>query len=171
MHHLIVLLVAALVPLVVGAAWYSPMLFAKPWMAAVGITPEQQRQGNMLLNMLGLYVLSILVASGLQFMVIHQWHMASILMNEPGFKNRTGDTFMMYQNFMHTYGSRFRSYRHGAFHGTLAAFAFALPLIGSSAIFEKRGIKYVLITFGFWLINFIIMGAIICHWAPERFAI
>jgi hypothetical protein len=35
------ILVAALVPVVIGGVWYSPMLFARPWMRAVGRTPEQ----------------------------------------------------------------------------------------------------------------------------------
>jgi hypothetical protein len=33
-------IVAALVAFVLGAAWYSPILFAKPWMAAHGYTAE-----------------------------------------------------------------------------------------------------------------------------------
>jgi hypothetical protein len=32
--------VAALLPLVIGALWYSPLLFAKPWMRAHGHTSE-----------------------------------------------------------------------------------------------------------------------------------
>jgi hypothetical protein len=37
----IAILVAAFVPMVLGALWYSPMLFARPWMRAVGRTPEE----------------------------------------------------------------------------------------------------------------------------------
>ncbi len=36
-------IVAALVQMVVGALWYSPLLFAKPWMKAVGKTMEEMR--------------------------------------------------------------------------------------------------------------------------------
>ncbi len=32
---------AAFVPMVVGALWYSPILFARPWMRAVGRSPEE----------------------------------------------------------------------------------------------------------------------------------
>ena len=32
----IAILVAALVPIALGALWYSPLLFARPWMRAVG---------------------------------------------------------------------------------------------------------------------------------------
>lgn len=40
-------IVAALSAFLVGGLWYSPLLFAKPWMAAAGITEEQTRQANM----------------------------------------------------------------------------------------------------------------------------
>jgi hypothetical protein len=33
-------LVAAIAAFAIGALWYSPVLFAKPWMAAHGYTPE-----------------------------------------------------------------------------------------------------------------------------------
>jgi Protein of unknown function (DUF1761) len=35
------IIVAALVPIVLGALWYSPALFAEPWMRAVGRTKEE----------------------------------------------------------------------------------------------------------------------------------
>ena len=37
--------VAALVPMALGALWYSPLLFAGPWMAAVGRRPEELNMG------------------------------------------------------------------------------------------------------------------------------
>jgi hypothetical protein len=38
-------LVAGLVTMPIGALWYSNVLFAKPWSAAVGKTSEQMRGG------------------------------------------------------------------------------------------------------------------------------
>ncbi len=38
--------VAAFVPMVVGALWYSPLLFAQPWMRAIGKTSDDLRGGN-----------------------------------------------------------------------------------------------------------------------------
>lgn len=35
------ILVAAFVPMVLGAVWYSNVLFARPWMRAIGRTPEE----------------------------------------------------------------------------------------------------------------------------------
>ena len=31
---------------VLGGLWYSPLLFAKPWQAAAGLTDEQLKAGN-----------------------------------------------------------------------------------------------------------------------------
>ena len=35
------ILVAAIVPMVAGMLWYSPMLFANPWMKLIGKTKEE----------------------------------------------------------------------------------------------------------------------------------
>jgi len=39
--NIIAVFVAALVTFVLGAFWYSPLLFAKQWMQAQGYTPEK----------------------------------------------------------------------------------------------------------------------------------
>lgn len=38
-------LVSALLFWFLGAAWYSPALFAKPWMAALGVVPGHEKTG------------------------------------------------------------------------------------------------------------------------------
>jgi hypothetical protein len=47
LHHMNhwALLVSALILWLLGAMWYSPALFAKPWMAALGIVPGGQMKG------------------------------------------------------------------------------------------------------------------------------
>ncbi|MCW3101733.1 MAG: hypothetical protein JWO09_173 [Bacteroidetes bacterium] len=40
------ILVSAVVYFALGALWYSPVLFQKPWAANVGRTDEQLRSGN-----------------------------------------------------------------------------------------------------------------------------
>lgn len=39
--------VAALSSFLIGGLWYSPILFARPWMAAAGLSEAQTRQANM----------------------------------------------------------------------------------------------------------------------------
>src|SRR5579863_8391879 len=78
-HNLLVLALTALIPLVVGSAWYSPLLFAKPWMAATGMTEEKAKKSNMALNMLLLYIFSFFIGSALIPIVIHQFGLFSML--------------------------------------------------------------------------------------------
>lgn len=39
-------LVSVIIPMVLGALWYSPMLFAKQWMKASGFSPEKMKNKN-----------------------------------------------------------------------------------------------------------------------------
>jgi hypothetical protein len=48
----------------VGGLWYSPLLFARPWMADNGLT-EAQLQGGMLRVFGGAFLLSLLMAFNL----------------------------------------------------------------------------------------------------------
>jgi len=50
-------LVAGVVYFVLGGLWYSPLLFAKPWMAALGKTEEQIRQQG---GAIGAYAISFI---------------------------------------------------------------------------------------------------------------
>ena len=49
--------------LVLGGIWYSPMLFAKPWQAAAGLSDEQAQAGNMAVIFGGAFVLSLIAAA------------------------------------------------------------------------------------------------------------
>jgi Protein of unknown function (DUF1761) len=68
MHHLHfnhwALLVSALILWFLGAIWYSPALFAKPWMTMVGVKPDK---GNsmivgMVSSFIGDLILSLVLA-------------------------------------------------------------------------------------------------------------
>ena len=166
-HNLLVWAVAALIPLVVGSAWYSPLLFAKAWQEATGITPEKAKQASMAVSMGLLYVFSFLIAIALSASVIHQMGFSSMLQDKFGqaaLQDPSSPTYQSISTLWHGYGHSFRTYRHGALHGGIVAVFFALPLIASSAVFEQRGAKYILITWGFWFVNLVLMGAVICHW-------
>ena len=60
-NHLAVV-VAALSDFVVGALWYSPLLFGKPWMKANGFTPEDLKKGNPAVTYTVVLVLSLVIS-------------------------------------------------------------------------------------------------------------
>ena len=54
---------AIVVNMIAGAVWYSPLLFAKPWMAANGFTEEQIRaQGSATRGYIVSIIASIVIA-------------------------------------------------------------------------------------------------------------
>jgi len=157
-------LLSALIPLVIGAIWYNPKVFGNAWMKASGMTEEQIRSGNMLVIFGLTYILGLFASLTLGFLVIHQSHLYSVVMNEPGF-GEEGSAVMVYvSDFMSKYGDNFRTFKHGAFHGLLTGITFALPIIGIVGLFERRGWKYILIHAGYWIITLTLMGGLLCGW-------
>jgi hypothetical protein len=166
MYHLLILLLAALVPLVLGAIWYNPNVFGKTWMRVADMSEEKVKSGNMIVIFGFTYLLSFFAAVAIQFMVIHQYHMYSILANESGLKDSNSEISMMLKNFMEKYGHNFRTFKHGALHGTIGGILLALPILGINAMFERKGFKYIMINAGFWIVSMALMGGILCQFLP-----
>ncbi len=158
-----IFLIAAVIPLIVGAVWYNPKVLGNAWMKSTGLT-EEQLQGANMLKIFGLtYVFSLLIALSLYGVVVHQSAIDSILLNEPGFGEAGSTLDVYYQDFMAKYGRNFRTFKHGAFHGVLFALMFAMPVIGINALFERKGFKYVAIHVGYWAISLALMGGLVCQ--------
>jgi hypothetical protein len=68
LHHMNhwAILVSALILWLLGAVWYSPALFAKPWMAALGIVPGHEKKG-LAAGMVSSFLGDLLVA----FILLH----------------------------------------------------------------------------------------------------
>ena len=160
-----ILLLAALVPLLVGFVWYNPKTFGNIWMKEAEMTDEKMKSANMAVIFGLTFVLGVLLAIALNFMVVHQLSVYSILVNEPGFGEPGSDIENFIQDFMGKYGQNFRTFKHGAFHGIEAGLLFALPLIAVNGLFERKSWKYILINAGFWTVCLVLMGGIICAWA------
>ena len=58
--------IAVVINMGVGALWYSPMLFAKPWMAANGLTEESIREAG---GTIKGYVVSVIVSVVVAFAI------------------------------------------------------------------------------------------------------
>lgn len=66
MHHLHLnhgaILVSALFLWILGAAWYSPVLFAKPWMALIGLQKGEHSKKSLLAGMVSSLIGDLFVA-------------------------------------------------------------------------------------------------------------
>lgn len=159
-----VLLLAALVPMLLGVIYYHPALLGKAWMKSAGLS-EEQLKDPMARILILTYIFSVLAAFVLQFLVIHQYSIFSVVADEFQSGNMESAGVLWANSAMEAYGHKFRTFGHGAFHGFLTGLFLGLPIIGMNALFERKSMAYIGIHTGFWCICFMLMGGIICQFA------
>ena len=154
--NFLALLLAALSTLVVGFIWYNPKVFGNIWMKEAGLKEEDMKGANMI-KIFGLSIVyAFLISFVLQMVVIHQFGALGMV----GGHVETAKP--SYAAFMADYGTAYRTFKHGALHGFMTGLFMILPTIGTTALYERRSFKYVMVTGGFWIVCFMIMGGIIC---------
>jgi hypothetical protein len=128
------------------------------------MTEEKAKGANMGLIFGVTLLLSVFLVGAVVPNVIHQTHLFSIFKDEPGFlaRDNNSDAYQWYSTIMSTYGTNFRSFKHGALHGFLAGIVFVLPVLGVNALFERRNYKYILVNVGYWTVTLSLMGGILC---------
>ncbi|MGA1226388.1 MAG: DUF1761 domain-containing protein [Tamlana sp.] len=156
--NFLAVLAAAVSALVVGFIWYNPKVFGNDWMQAAGMTEEQIKGWNMA-KIFGLaFFFVFLLAFAMQFLTIHQTGAMGMVGGD------VENALPSYAAFMADYGNVFRTFKHGALHGTIAGIFIALPIIGTNALVERKSAKYIFINAGYWVVTLAIMGAIVCGW-------
>ena len=161
--HWYVPFLAALIPLIVGFAWYHKKVFGSAWIRESGVSED--KKGLSMPLVFGLtYLFSLFLCVILSTATIHQFHIFSIFSANPDFRTEGSETQLMLQEFMGRYGTNFRTFRHGAFHGVILGLVCALPVIGINALFERKSFKYIAINAGYWIVAMALMGGVLCAW-------
>jgi hypothetical protein len=161
MHiNFIAVLIAAIIPMVMGFIWYNPKVFGTAWMAASGMTPEKAKQSNMAVVFGVSFLMSLILSFALQFMVIHQYHVTSLFFKLP-IEDVNSPEGALYHQVMELLGGSWRTFQHGALHGFIGGLFVALPILCTNALFEGKGFKYIMINAGYWIITMMIMGGLL----------
>lgn len=154
--NFIALLAAGLVPIIVGFIYYHKKVVGNAWMNVTGMTEEKAREGNMAIIFSVSYILSIMLAFALNSLVIHQNGLFSLFGGD--------ESNELYKQVFDLTKDNFRTFGHGALHGFITSVFVGLPILGTNALFEQKGWKYIWINVGYWAITITIMGGIICAW-------
>ncbi len=157
-------LVAAIVPLIIGFIWYNPKVFGTAWMRSIGVnSPEEMKPGASMALIFGISLLfACMLSLSMSSMVIHQMGITSLLQGMPEAKDAKIE--LLVNGVPLDYASRFRTFGHGALHGFIGALFIVVPVLGTNALYESRGFKYIAINGGYWMISMMLMGGIICAW-------
>lgn len=158
-----ILFLIALIPLVVGFVWYNPKVFGNVWLKASGVDPKPPSTKQMLITFALTYVFGLFISTMMMPLTIHQMGLLSVFEGDPTAKTEGSEAFLFIKSFFATYGDRFRTFKHGALHGTIASLFLALPVIGVVSLFEKKGFKYIAVHVGYWIITLAVMGGLVCQ--------
>jgi hypothetical protein len=138
LHHvnLLAVLVAAIATMGVGFIWYSPILFAKPWMREMGYDPDdkvkiKEMQKSAGPSYFGSFVASLISA----FVLALFFHWLQV-----------------------------RSLHNGLLTSFHVWLGFVATVQFTDALFQKKSMKLFAINTGFQLVSFIAMGAILAAW-------
>ena len=89
--------------------------------------------------------------------IIHQWGIEGLVAGKL-------EKLPSYVAFVADYSNEFRTFGHGALHGTMTGILFISPMIAINALYEQKSWKYILINSGYWTLSLLVMGGIICAW-------
>lgn len=68
--NLVAVLVCSIITFVLGALWYSPLLFAKKWLGLIGKTSEELKQGANAMTYVMTFILGFMTNFSLAFVII-----------------------------------------------------------------------------------------------------
>ena len=138
MHHLnwVAVLVAAISTMVVGFLWYSPLLFAKPWMREMGYDPNDKAKTEEMKKSAGSAYGGSFVAS-----LVSAFTLALIL-----------------------HGLGREDLHFGIMASFHIWLGFVATVQFTGALFAKQSMKLFAINTGYQLVCYLVMGAILTEW-------
>src|SRR5216684_1479714 len=134
--NLLSVLVAALAAMALGFLWYSPALFAKPWMREMGYDPNDKTKIQEMQKSAG-------PAYGGSFL-------ASMV---------SAFTLALFLHWTHAEGLHY-----GLMVGFHVWLGFVATVQFTGALFMKQSMKLFAINTGFQLVCYLVMGAILAVW-------
>lgn len=137
----IAVIIAALIPMLMGFIYYHKAVFGKAWMKSLGLTDADMKGGNMAV----IFGVSLLMS----FM------MSMFLLGNVDGPGQEG---------------RYDSFKHGALHGVILGIMIAVPVLVTNGLFERKNFSNLAINALYWIITFALMGGVLDamnHWPAD----
>ena len=137
----IAVIIAALIPMLVGFIYYHKAVFGKPWMNSLGLTDEDLKGGNMAV----IFGISLLMSLMMSMFLLGN-------VDGPGQEGQ------------------YDSFKHGALHGAILAIMIAIPVLVTNGLFERKNFKNLGINALYWVITLTLMGGVLDamnHWPAD----
>ena len=165
--NFLAVIVAAIIPTVMGFIWYHEKTFGKAWAAGAGMTEEKMKSGNMGVIFGVAILFSLILAFSMNMFAVHdaQVQGAMYYATDGTMEPEAGSELAQWYEYFETnLAPANHTFSHGAAHGMIMGFMLLLPIIVNNGLFERRGWKYILINAAYWTICLTIMGGILAAW-------
>ena len=134
--NLLSVLVAAIATMILGFLWYSPLLFARPWMLLMGYDPNDKAKLEEMRKSAGkTYAISFLASLASAFVLAKIIDVGSV-----------------------------NSVFYGMKYGFAIWLGFVTTVQLTGALFGRQPFKLYLINTGYQLVCYLAMGAILARW-------
>jgi len=134
--NLLSVLVAAIATMILGFLWYSPLLFARPWMVLMGYDPNDKAKLDEMRKSAGkTYAISFLASLASAFVLAKIIDVASV-----------------------------NSVFYGMKYGFAIWLGFVTTVQLTGALFGRQPFKLYLTNTGYQLVCYLAMGAILAKW-------
>jgi len=156
-------IVAALIPLLIGAVWYNEKVFGKVVMDANG----EGKRGHPAVVYGGALVLGIVLSFTYKFLGDHHYAFQTFFRpdTEHGVGVDVASPFgIQLKELIDGYGTRFHSWTHGLAHSFMISFFVLLPVMAINDLFEGRSFKYFITVWGYWVLTIAAMYMLLAQW-------
>ena len=156
-------IVAALIPLLIGAVWYNEKVFGKVVMDANG----EGKRGHPAVVHGGALVLGVVLSFTYKFLGDHHYAFQTFFRpdTEHGVGVDVASPFgIQLKELIDGYGTRFHSWTHGLAHSLMISFFVLLPIMAINDLFEGRSFKYFITVWGYWVLTIAAMYMLLAQW-------
>ncbi len=143
------IIVAALIPTIMGFIYYNPAVMGKAWMNSMGKTEKELQEG---FNFPVVMLISLVLAFFLSFFLDTTIELS----------HKTVENGELIFGSTHTFG-------HGAFHGIFIALMTGIPVLVTNGMFERKSAKNLLINTLYWVVTISLMCGLLDAWNKAPF--
>lgn len=129
--NIVAVLTAAVSSMVVGFLWYSPLLFAKPWMTLMGYTESSMKEAQK--GMMKMYGLSFIASIITAYVLFHVMTLSQNFFQYSLLATGLNTAFWMWLGFI-------------------------APVQLTDVLFGSKKVKLFLINTGYQLVSLLVMG-------------
>ena len=122
--------------------------------------------GKLALSIIFTYVAGFYIARSLGSVVIHQHGVYAMLANEPDVHVKGTELYNTVQGLMDKYGNNFRTFKHGALHGSLTGVYLVLPILLVVGFWDCKKPVWLFMHATYWIMCLAVMGGIVCAYMP-----